>query len=261
MRNKRKHRAVFEAPSYWQSYSDMMAALLLVFILIVFAVIQKLQTQQDEIAAKQAIVDKQKITIEKLGGDADGGTTKFEEMEKKVSRIIGVKAEIIEDLRKELDNVNLEIDGQTGAIQFDSEILFDTDKSNLKASGKKELDRFMKGYFKVLLNDKFKDNIAEIIVEGHTDTDGTYDYNLELSQKRALSVARYCLNSKNLDLDSDQKQDLRRMITANGRSFSNPIRKSDGSIDKNKSRRVVFQFRLKDDEMIQQLQDILNGKE
>ena len=207
---------------YWQSYSDMMAALLLVFILIVFAVIQKLQTQQDEIAAKQAIVDKQKITIEKLGGDADGGTTKFEEMEKKVSRIIGVKAEIIEDLRKELDNVNLEIDGQTGAIQFDSEILFDTDKSNLKASGKKELDRFMKGYFKVLLNDKFKDNIAEIIVEGHTDTDGTYDYNLELSQKRALSVARYCLNSKNLDLDSDQKQDLRRMITANGRSFSNP---------------------------------------
>lgn len=246
---------------YWQSYSDMMAALLLVFILIVFAVIQKLQTQQDEIAAKQAIVDKQKITIEKLGGDADGGTTKFEEMEKKVSRIIGVKAEIIENLRKELDNVNLEIDGQTGAIQFDSEILFDTDKSNLKASGKKELDRFMKGYFKVLLNDKFKDNIAEIIVEGHTDTDGTYDYNLELSQKRALSVARYCLNSKNLDLDSDQKQDLRRMITANGRSFSNPIRKSDGSIDKNKSRRVVFQFRLKDDEMIQQLQDILNGKE
>lgn len=246
---------------YWQSYSDMMAALLLVFVLIVFAVIQKLQTQQDEIAAKQAIVDKQKITIEKLGGDADGGTTKFEEMEKKVSRIIGVKAEIIEDLRKELDNVNLEIDGQTGAIQFDSEILFDTDKSNLKASGKKELDRFMKGYFKVLLNDKFKDNIAEIIVEGHTDTDGTYDYNLELSQKRALSVARYCLNSKNLDLDSDQKQDLRRMITANGRSFSNPIRKSDGSIDKNKSRRVVFQFRLKDDEMIQQLQDILNGKE
>lgn len=150
---------------------------------------------------------------------------------------------------------------RTGAIQFDSEILFDTDKSNLKASGKKELDRFMKGYFKVLLNDKFKDNIAEIIVEGHTDTDGTYDYNLELSQKRALSVARYCLNSKNLDLDSDQKQDLRRMITANGRSFSNPIRKSDGSIDKNKSRRVVFQFRLKDDEMIQQLQDILNGKE
>ena len=156
-RKKRKNRKIMD---YWQSYSDMMAALLLVFILIVFAVIQRLQTQQDEIAAKQAIVDKQKITIEKLGGDADGGMTKFEEMEQKVSKIIGVKAEIIEDLRKELNNVNLEIDGQTGAIQFDSEILFDTDKADLKTSGKKELDRFMKGYFKVLLNDKFRNHIA-----------------------------------------------------------------------------------------------------
>ena len=257
-RKKRKNRKIMD---YWQSYSDMMEALLLVFILIVFAVIQRLQTQQDEIAAKQAIVDKQKITIEKLGGDADGGMTKFEEMEQKVSKIIGVKAEIIEDLRKELNNVNLEIDGQTGAIQFDSEILFDTDKADLKTSGKKELDRFMKGYFKVLLNDKFRNHIAEIIVEGHTDTDGSYDYNLELSQRRALNVAKYCLNNKNLDLDTEQKEQLRKIITANGRSFSNPIRKNDGTIDKDKSRRVVFQFRLKDDEMIQQLQDILNGKE
>ena len=72
-RQKKKRNRKFM--DYWQSYSDMMAALLLVFILIVFAVIQKLQTQQDEIAAKQAIVDKQKITIEKLGGDADGGTS------------------------------------------------------------------------------------------------------------------------------------------------------------------------------------------
>ena len=31
MRNRRK--AVFEEPGYWQSYSDMMAALLLIFVL------------------------------------------------------------------------------------------------------------------------------------------------------------------------------------------------------------------------------------
>mgnify|MGYP001852200585 FL=1 len=253
-REKRKRR---KGMDYWQSYSDMMAALLLVFILIVFAVIQKMQAQLDEIAAKQKIVEKQKITIEKLGGDPDGGTSKFEEMEEKVSKIIGVKAEIIEDLKNELKNVGLEIDNQTGAIQFNSEILFDTDKSTLKKGGKKELDRFMKGYFKVLLSDKFKNNIAEIIIEGHTDTDGTYNYNLELSQKRALIVSKYCLNNDKLDLSSDQKKYLRKIITANGRSFSNPIKKADGSIDKAKSRRVVFQFRLKDEEMIQELQDIL----
>ena len=37
---------------------------------------------------------------------------------KKFSKIIGVKAEIKEDLKNELKNVGLEIDNQTGAIQF-----------------------------------------------------------------------------------------------------------------------------------------------
>ncbi|MDO4941526.1 MAG: OmpA family protein [Lachnospiraceae bacterium] len=255
-RKKRDRKKI----DYWQSYSDMMAALLLVFILIVFATIQKLQSQQDDLISKQQMIEKQRITIKQLGGDSGYDAQKLQEMEEKVSKIIGVKAEIIEDLRKELKNVDLEIDGQTGAIQFNSEILFDKNKSILKSSGKKELDKFMKGYFKVLLNDKFRDNIAEIIVEGHTDTDGSYNYNLELSQKRALSVSNYCLNSKELDLTAKQKDQLRKIITANGRSYSNPIKRKDGSVDKEKSRRVVFQFRLKDDEMIQQLQEILESE-
>ena len=35
MRDNRKERNAFHSPSYWQSYSDMMAALLLIFILII----------------------------------------------------------------------------------------------------------------------------------------------------------------------------------------------------------------------------------
>ncbi len=35
MKNKKRSREAFKAPSYWQSYSDMMAALLLIFILII----------------------------------------------------------------------------------------------------------------------------------------------------------------------------------------------------------------------------------
>lgn len=35
MRNSRKGREAFSEHSYWQSYSDMMAALLLGFILII----------------------------------------------------------------------------------------------------------------------------------------------------------------------------------------------------------------------------------
>ena len=35
MNNNRRRRAVFEEPSFWQSFSDMMSALTLVFILII----------------------------------------------------------------------------------------------------------------------------------------------------------------------------------------------------------------------------------
>lgn len=35
MKNRRKKREAFGEHSYWQSYSDMMAALLLVFVLII----------------------------------------------------------------------------------------------------------------------------------------------------------------------------------------------------------------------------------
>ena len=35
MKNKRRNREAFAEHSYWQSYSDMLAALLLIFILMI----------------------------------------------------------------------------------------------------------------------------------------------------------------------------------------------------------------------------------
>lgn len=230
---------------YWQSYSDVMAALLLVFILILFASIQKINVQQQEIEKKRIELEQQTLAAQ--------------ESMKKLEELIGVKAEIIEELKKELKGHELIIDEKTGSILFDSSIMFDTDKSVLKRKGKKELDEFLDVYLKVLLSDKFSHHIAEIIVEGHTDTDGTYEYNLGLSQERALTVVKYCLKSNEIDLTRAQRKELRNIITASGRSYSNPVYNQDGTINMDKSRRVVFQFRLKDEEMINQLRQILSN--
>ena len=50
-------------------------------------------------------------------------------------------------------------------------------------------------------------------------------------------------------------------MTANGRAYSDPVYDSDGKIDMDASRRVVFKFRVKDEEMIEEMQKILGGKD
>ena len=52
MKSQRRERAAFAEPGYWQSYSDMMAALLLIFILIIavtLAIYKQLPKNKSEI--------------------------------------------------------------------------------------------------------------------------------------------------------------------------------------------------------------------
>ena len=245
---RRDHVKKEENVSYWQSYSDMMAALLLIFVLVIAVAIvalndykEKLAEQNEELLARQDLLEKQADEYLKLKEE-------LEEKQAEIDKIIGVKQEIIEALNQEFSKEEI-------AIVFDASILYDRSKSELKGEGIQFLDRFLPIYIGVLFSSEFKDDIAEIIIEGHTDTDSGYMYNLGLSQDRALSVVEYCLSDSSLS--KEQKEQLRSVITANGRSFSNPVYDADGKVNLTKSRRVEVKFRLKDEEMIQELQGIL----
>ena len=50
------------------------------------------------------------------------------------------------------------------------------------------------------------------------------------------------------------------MVTVNGRSYMDRIFDTNGVEDKDASRRVVFKFRLTDEQMIQQLRNILEAE-
>ena len=75
---------------------------------------------------------------------------------------------------------------------------------------------------------------------------------------RALSVATYCLQDESTILTKSEIDELRNLVTANGRSYSDPILYTDGTVNMDASRRVEFKFRLKDEEMVQEMIDILN---
>jgi chemotaxis protein MotB len=173
-----------------------------------------------------------------------------------------VRTELIQALKKEFGgtDMSVSVDSKTGSIALDSSILFDSNEYKLKKSGENFLRKFLPKYINVLTGKEFKDYVSEIIIEGHTDSNGEYLYNLELSQKRALSVSSFCLDTKKKVLPQDTIKLLRKIVTANGKSFSSPILDKNGKEIKSKSRRVEFLFRLKDEDMINEMNEILNSK-
>jgi len=88
-----------------------------------------------------------------------------------------------EEMKRDLEGAKIERIGEGIKITFDSGILFDVNKSSLRPEAQANLEKLA-----VILN-KYPD--TEILVEGHTDSDGPEDYNLDLSMRRAQSVSNF----------------------------------------------------------------------
>jgi outer membrane protein OmpA-like peptidoglycan-associated protein len=87
------------------------------------------------------------------------------------------------ELERDLEGAKIERVGEGIKITFQSGILFDVDKSDLKAEAQENISQLA-----VILN-KYED--TNILLEGHTDSDGAEDYNMALSERRARAVQSY----------------------------------------------------------------------
>lgn len=301
MKNRRRNREAFTEHSFWQSYSDMMAALLLIFILIIaitLAIYKQKTTDLDEtrlvLAAAQEELDAAKLDLDhsrleieqsnkelaaslaELRQAYDQAALTQEELnnayleiqnaqhelavtKSELQDIVGIRTDIIGALQSTFNNSSMTVDAQTGSITFSSDVLFRYNSATLTTESKSTLKEIIPMYLDVLLQDQYRDYIAEIIIEGHTDTDGGYEGNMELSYNRAYAVAKFCLDEKN-GLSGEEIEQLQTLLTVNGRSCSDPIYKTNAitaEIDMAASRRVEIKFRLKEDEMIEKISAIL----
>lgn len=220
MRRLRKREE--ESGSYWVSFSDLMAGVLIIFMLLF---IYKLLDYQKNIESKEQMIENLSSTRVK---------------------IIGM---LQDEFNKE--NVDIIIDPKTGAIKLSESILFDSGKNELKPEGKEFLTKFIPIYSKILLGDEeIKSQVSQIIIEGHTDNQGEYLYNMKLSQDRAFSVVDYLLGR---DMNYEYKDELKYKLTSNGRSFSE-LEYTDGKVNESASRRVEIKFRLNEEETLMQIQ-------
>ncbi|MBO4886132.1 MAG: OmpA family protein [Clostridia bacterium] len=212
------------------------------------------QLQQAQLEAQQAQLYAQQTQME-------AQQTQMEAQQAQLDKLVGVKSAIIEELVRALADSNISgasVD-ESGAIVFSSEMLFDVNRSTLKDVGKAFLNSFIPGYLKVLMSDEYSQYVSQIVIEGHTDTDGTFLKNMQLSQERAYAVLRYILSSEFTGISSQAKLRLQEIVTVNGRSFSDPIYRANGSVDMAASRRVVIKFRLNDEEMVNEMLSILEN--
>ena len=75
------------------------------------------------------------------------------------------------------------------------------------------------------------------------------------------AVLAYILSDEFVQITPAEKNELREIVTVNGRSFSDPILDENGNENMDASRRVEFKFRLHDETMIEQMRELLKSFE
>lgn len=162
------------------------------------------------------------------------------------------------DMAKELiskmksENIDVQIDKVTGEVKISDLELFELNSYTLSEKGKKYLDKFIPVYVNtVLSNPKLYDKIANVVIQGHTDShtyagisskEEQFTKNMDLSLKRANAVAEYIFKTGYNKKYSDK---LTKILTVEGKSFTEPII-VNGKEDYNKSRRVELKLIVKD---------------
>lgn len=207
-----------DSEEHWIAVSDLMSGLMVVFLLIAVMYLVIIERKNQEI---QEVAILYEDLREALYLDLDNEfSADMQEW----------GAELSEDLSIRFNNTSL---------------LFEEGESILKPAFAAILNDFFPRYLAILNSAKYRNDIVEVKIEGHTssswadaqDSDDAYMRNMALSQERTRSTLGYLLG---LDSLSEEKVWLRDHLTANGLSSSKPVLLADGSEDEQRSRRVEF---------------------
>lgn len=215
-----------ESP-FWISFSDLMSALMVLF-LVVMAVTLVSVTQSIDAATR--------ATIERSAA---------------INRVMQMIAQDPKSAGVGVDQHNFRID-------LGKEVRFDSGSFTISATA----GQFLRSYVPVLLRAKESPEgqrwIRSVVVEGFTDEDGTYLYNLQLSLDRSRSVvcSLFQASGATEPLTPEQLRKVQELFLVGGYSF-NSIKK-----DKAESRRVEFKIDFWGlDEPVPAANDVLKGKE
>lgn len=197
----------------WAPMSDLMAALMLIFMFVAIIFVR-------------TVVDEQAVQGEECENMFQILATEFSEDFEEWD------VQLLKDL----------------TIRFrNPEILFAQGEDTIQPRFREILRDFVPRYINILKSDRYRREVREIRIEGHTSSEWTgnhsaieaYFNNMELSQSRTRAILQLVLQ---LPVSSENSEWLRPLITANGLSSSKLILDRNGNEDRRRSRRVEFRL-------------------
>ena len=215
--------------SHWIPLADLMTVLMVIFLFMsisYMALVEKRQKQQNQIFKDY---EESKVSLYK---------------------------ELKEAFKNDFTKWHLKLDNDLSIKFTNPQVLFGTGSSDITSYFENILTDFLPKYLSVVLQEKYIDKIAEIRIEGHTDTKpiglsgDPYIDNMKLSQDRGRNVLAF-LRTQNcfINLQPMEKERLQFWLTANGLSYGRTVDKyykisfdSKQPIDNDKSRRVEFRI-------------------
>lgn len=222
----------------WISFSDIMTVLMIIFLFISISYMMQVKKEQ---AQRDEIFEEFKATKEELYNELNTVfKDDFQKWEVQLDKYLSIKF-------------------------TNPDVLFQSGKTNIRPYFSEILNEFLPKYFDILLQEKYRDKISEIRVEGHTDNipapkydKDPYIANILLSQKRSAEVIKHFRKTDYFkELSTQQITLIEFLLTANGLSYGRTV-DNDGEltiiskkpINNDKSRRVEFRIITTSDKLI-----------
>jgi outer membrane protein OmpA-like peptidoglycan-associated protein len=187
---------------FWIGFSDLMTGLMLVFIVL-------------------------SLTFMAIAKE------KLDEMQEQRKNIIVILSEKLAS-----NDIQVEYNADKGTVTIAQDILFEQTKPDLNLQGKSFIQLFAKILDNnIFNNEKYKELIKYIHIEGYASKEGPIEDNFNISFKRAMNVWLY-MTSNNLKNEMIMKEKLN--IVSRGEIDANQ------DIIDEKDRKVVFRFEFYD---------------
>lgn len=220
-----------EEGAHWVAVSDLMAGLMMVFLLVAVAYMVILERETQKIKEVALL---------------------YQDLREQLYQ------DLYQEFKDDLPRWGAELKADDLSLQFyNTEVMFDLGQSTLQPEFEAILSDFFPRYARIITSEKYRHDISEVRIEGHTSSDWTnakspdeaYINNMRLSQARTRSALGFVLALPDVQY---QKEWLKSHLTANGLSSSKLV-VSDGAENSERSRRVEFRLRTDADARIREI--------